>query len=236
MRRSLLAGLATLALGAAALGFAEAPAADLGGRAEATDGDTLRLGAVEIRLFGIDAPEARQRCARADGSPWDCGRAAAIRLAELIAAGPVRCRPHERDRYGRLVSTCTAGGVDLGGTLVAEGLARAYVDFSDAYLPEEAAARVAGRGLWEGEAAAPWDYRNAGFAAAAGDGGWKPAAGGAAPECAIKGNVSSGGARIYHLPGSPAYARTRIDPARGEAWFCDEAAAVAAGFRPVRRN
>ena len=52
--------------------------------------------------------------------------------------------------------------------------------------------------------------------------------------CDIKGNVSAAGARIYHLPGTPGYARTRIDTDRGEAWFCDEAAARAAGFRPPR--
>ena len=195
--------------------------------ARITDGDTLRLGAVSVRLFGIDAPEDGQRCADAGGADWDCGDAAAARLAELAAAGPVRCEPRDVDRYGRLVSVCTAAGVDLGGQLVAEGLARAYARYSDAYLEVEADARAAGRGLWAGAAEAPWDYRAEGFTAAAGAAA--PPAG-----CAIKGNLSVGGERVYHLPGSPSYARTRIDPSRGEAWFCDEAAAGAAGFRPVR--
>ena len=195
--------------------------------ARITDGDTLRLGAISVRLFGIDAPEDGQLCAGADGTDWDCGDAAAARLAELAAAGPVRCEPRDVDRYGRLVSVCTAAGVDLGGRLVAEGLARAYARYSDAYLEVEADARAAGRGLWAGAAEAPWEYRAEGFTAAAGAA--------APPEgCAIKGNLSAGGERVYHLPGSPSYARTRIDPSRGEAWFCDEAAASAAGFRPVR--
>jgi endonuclease YncB( thermonuclease family) len=203
-----------------------------GGDAVVRDGDTLSLGAREIRLFGVDAPESRQMCARADGTPWACGRAAADRLAQLVAAGPVRCRPRDTDRYGRLVSTCTAGGVDLGGRLVAEGLARAYIRFSDAYAALEAEARAAGRGLWQGTADAPWQYR---AEARSGTGGFRPAAGATAPAgCAIKGNVSADGARIYHLPGGPGYASTRIDPARGEAWFCDETAARAAGFRPPR--
>ena len=89
--------------------------------ARITDGDTLRLGAVSVRLFGIDAPEDGQRCADAGGADWDCGDAAAARLAGLAAAGPVRCEPRDVDRYGRLVSVCTAAGVDLGGQLVAEG-------------------------------------------------------------------------------------------------------------------
>jgi endonuclease YncB( thermonuclease family) len=195
------------------------------------DGDTLRLGSVQVRLFGIDAPEARQQCTAADGAPWACGAAAAERLEELAAAGPVRCRPEDTDRYGRMVAVCTAGGVDLGGQLVAEGLARAYARFSDAYLGAEAAARAAGVGLWQGAADAPWDHRAEHRPPAATD-GFVPAAGNGV--CAIKGNVSRDGARIYHLPGQPSYARTRVDPARGEAWFCDEAAARAAGFRPPR--
>jgi endonuclease YncB( thermonuclease family) len=57
-----------------------------------------------------------------------------------------------------------------------------------------------------------------------------------APEarCVLKGNVSRRGERIYHRPGQRDYARTRIDPDRGERWFCSEAEARAAGFRPAR--
>jgi hypothetical protein len=52
--------------------------------------------------------------------------------------------------------------------------------------------------------------------------------------CAIKGNISSGG-RIYHVPGQEHYARTRINPANGERWFCSRAEAEAAGWRAARR-
>lgn len=50
--------------------------------------------------------------------------------------------------------------------------------------------------------------------------------------CVIKGNVSiETGAKIYHLPGQKWYAKTKIDPYYGEAWFCTEAEARANGFR-----
>jgi endonuclease YncB( thermonuclease family) len=49
--------------------------------------------------------------------------------------------------------------------------------------------------------------------------------------CQIKGNIGSNG-RIYHVPGSAAYDRTQIDESRGERWFCTEAEARAAGWRP----
>jgi endonuclease YncB( thermonuclease family) len=52
--------------------------------------------------------------------------------------------------------------------------------------------------------------------------------------CLIKGNISSSGS-IYHLPGSDSYDGTRIDESRGERWFCTEAEARAAGWRPPAR-
>ena len=50
----------------------------------------------------------------------------------------------------------------------------------------------------------------------------------------IKGNISRGGERIYHLPGTPGYAETKIDPTSGEGWFCTEEEAKAAGWRAPR--
>jgi hypothetical protein len=49
--------------------------------------------------------------------------------------------------------------------------------------------------------------------------------------CLIKGNISSTGERIYHVPGGLYYNATVIDTAKGERWFCTEAEAVAAGWR-----
>ncbi len=209
----------------------------LHGSAVVSDGDTLRIGTTKVRLFGVDAPEFTQTCevGTEGGGTWACGAAAAARLAELVATGPVTCIPRDRDRYGRTVATCTVGGADLGAQLVAEGLARAYVRYGDDYAETEAKAKTERIGLWRGASEAPWDYR-ADKAAARATARPPAVPGPAAVEgeggCQIKGNISSGGKRIYHLPGTRAYARTRIDTTRGEAWFCDEAAAQAAGFRP----
>ena len=52
------------------------------------------------------------------------------------------------------------------------------------------------------------------------------------PECRIKGNISTKtGERIYHLPGQRFYNQTRIDPSKGERWFCSEDDAKRAGWR-----
>ncbi len=50
-------------------------------------------------------------------------------------------------------------------------------------------------------------------------------------ECNIKGNVSTKGERIYHVPGQKYYNDTVIQSSHGERWFCSEAEARAAGWR-----
>jgi hypothetical protein len=52
--------------------------------------------------------------------------------------------------------------------------------------------------------------------------------------CDIKGNISESGERIYHLPNNRYYDVTGIDESRGERWFCSEAEARAAGWRPAK--
>jgi hypothetical protein len=109
---------------------------------------------------------------------------------------------------------------------VAEGLAWAYLRYSPVYAEAEAAARAAGLGVWQGPAQVAWDWRRAGR--------WRSASGETGPEgCEIKGNINAEGERIYHTPASPWYDRVRVDEARGQRWFCGEAEAEAAGWRPA---
>ena len=54
-------------------------------------------------------------------------------------------------------------------------------------------------------------------------------------DCRIKGDVTSKGERIYHVPGGDDYDRTRIDPSKGERWFCSEIAAQSSGWRRSRQ-
>jgi hypothetical protein len=56
------------------------------------------------------------------------------------------------------------------------------------------------------------------------------------PRCVIKGNISlSNGKKWYHLPGMEDYVNTRIDPFRGERWFCSEKEAIEAGWKKAPR-
>jgi len=55
------------------------------------------------------------------------------------------------------------------------------------------------------------------------------------PPCDIKGNISSSGEKIYHVPGGQFYDVTDIDESNGEEWFCTEEAAKDAGWRESKR-
>ncbi|MEL6288559.1 MAG: hypothetical protein AAFQ42_02410 [Pseudomonadota bacterium] len=52
--------------------------------------------------------------------------------------------------------------------------------------------------------------------------------------CSIKGNVSRD-AKRYHVLGTPYYAETKVEPRRGDQWFCSEGDARAKGFERAGR-
>jgi hypothetical protein len=93
-------------------------------------------------------------------------------------------------------------------------------------VTQEEDARTRGVGIWQAPTMAAWDYRA---------GRWASADEATPRDCPIKGNITSSG-RIYHMPWSPWYDKVRIEPDKGERWFCTESEAVAAGWRPVRVN
>lgn len=216
----------TLACGLLFTTLLPAGAANICGVARITDGDTLSIGPVIIRLHGIDAPEAGQQCRRANGRSWQCGTEATNRLAELADGKQVSCDALDRDAYGRIIARCWQYETDVGGTLIDEGLAWAFTHYSDDYVDQEATARAAGIGIWNGEAQPAWEYRAA---------RWDRAAEASPrPGCPIKGNINRQGEKIYHTPWSPVYDRTVIAEEDGERWFCDEAEALGAGWRAAR--
>lgn len=196
---------------------------------EVVDGDTLTLDGVRIRLWGVDAPEQGQNCQRA-GLAYPCGQAASQALRDWIGGRPVSCVEIEKDQYGRSVARCAVGGEDVGGWLVAQGHALDYRRHSGgAYVSAEASARTAARGMHAGTFEPAWDWRRARRNAL-------PEQAPPQSECAIKGNINTKGARYYHSPGMRSYAKTRIDEAAGERWFCSEAEARAAGWEAPPGN
>lgn len=201
--------------------------ATIEGLGHVIDGDTLDVGRTRIRLEGIDAPEIGQKCQTAAGESWECGRQAAALLRKLAEQKDMACDRTGIDKYRRTLAICFgAEGININEAMVRAGLAWAFVKYSKEFVGVEAQARTHKVGVWQGTAEAPWDYRHE---------GWHVAEIKAPNGCAIKGNISAHG-HIYHMPWSPWYDRVKIDEAHGERWFCSEAEALAAGWRPASPN
>ena len=125
-----------------------------------SDGDSLRSGKLRIRLFGIDAPEKKQKCTNVEGKQWDCGIAAQKALKHLVESVPkISCDLIDVDRYSRLVMRCYAGKTDVAAALVKEGLALAYQQYSKLYSKDENAAKINRAGMWGGSFTKPWIWR-----------------------------------------------------------------------------
>lgn len=233
--------MAFLAAGSAA------HAGDLSGVARIIDGDTIALGETRIRLQGIDAPESDQVCLDSHGARWTCGIEARDRLSEHIGGRALDCTPTGQDVYHRVLAICRLGAQDLNAWMVQQGWALAFVKFSSAYVREEESARDALRGMWSGAFIAPWDWRHRdrqtvilgalSVPITAQSLLLAPASASGAPsaECLIKGNVNRKGERIYHLPGSAHYSQVNMNNNTEKRWFCTEAEAQAAGWRPAIR-
>ncbi|GGX55377.1 hypothetical protein GCM10007385_24900 [Tateyamaria omphalii] len=86
-----------------------------------TDGDTIVINKMQIRLFGIDAPELDH--------PY--GQKAKWAMVKLCKGHTVRAEVTEEDQYGRTVAHCTLpDGRDLSAEMVKLGLAIDWPKFS----------------------------------------------------------------------------------------------------------
>jgi hypothetical protein len=112
---------------------------------------------------------------------------------------------------------------------VRQGLAWAFVRYSDTYVAVEQEARAAKRGVFAAQTEPPWAFR-----AHRWDGAARTAEADRQRRCPIKGNISRSGERIYHLPWQTTYGRVAINENAGERWFCDEGEAARAGSRRAR--
>jgi endonuclease YncB( thermonuclease family) len=129
------------------------------GNVTVIDGDSLREGQTEIRLYGIDAPEYRQTCRDASQTEFPCGKRAAQELRSLVRGAEVKCQSLETDRYGRAVATCLVGHININREMVAKGWAVAFIQFGSDYVLVEKQARAAKLGLWAGHFEDPSTYR-----------------------------------------------------------------------------
>lgn len=120
----------------------------------ATDGDTLRVDGLAVRLIGIDAPETRR-----PGSPVECfGPEASRAVAALLPVGSrvrIDYDAERRDRFGRDLGYVyrSADGLFVNAWLVEHGFARVAtyppnLSHQSALASAEQHARTGHRGLW----------------------------------------------------------------------------------------
>ena len=122
-------------------------AAELSGRASVVDGDTIEVGDTTVRLYGIDAPEAGQKCNQVGSGTWPCGTRATEAIAALVEDREVTCRSLGKDDFDRVLGICETGDVIVNRKMVADGHAWAFVKYADDYIDVEARAREGGLGV-----------------------------------------------------------------------------------------
>ena len=118
------------------------------GQVRVVDGETLRLGERVVRLHGLRAPARGENCAAPGGDRFDCGAAAAERLAGLVLDRAVECRLRGRDSFHRALGVCVAGETELNAALVAAGYALADGEGTPDLAQRETEARSGRQGLW----------------------------------------------------------------------------------------
>lgn len=221
------------------------------------DGDTIEIAdGRKVRYIGIDTPETVD-----PRKPVGCfGREASSKNRELVENADVELENDvsETDRYGRLLRYVYIiipgrGRVMVNEELVQEGFAQSSifppdVKHQEIFRKAEIEAIAGKKGLWgscvlaspsptpavsqplpEVESASTTQMHPP----TPNDNVVKPTPT-VNSDCRIKGNISSSGEKIYHLPGCGSYDKTAIDESRGERWFCAEDEAVAAGWRKAK--
>ena len=224
-----------------------AQAADITGVPKIREGDQVQIGTSRVRLFGIDAPSVDQLCLNNTAERWTCGVAARDELIKHVGTKSWTCHVNSTDRRGRAIARCEVDGEDIQKWMVQNGWALAYDRASHDYDADEAAAREAKAGMWQGAFIAPWDWRIRNKKTTI-LGATKPpanshtvllasASGSVAPspDCTIKGNVNHAGECIFHQPTSRWYAKIEMKISKGTRWFCSTEEAEAAGCRETKR-
>lgn len=192
------------------------------------DGDTIEIeGGQKVRYIGIDTPETVD-----PRKPVQCfGIEASNKNKELVEGKTVGLEKDvsETDKYDRFLRYIYVGNIFVNDFLVRQGYAHSStyppdVKYQDQLTQAEQEARENSRGLWSSCSSSADATSQQVQSQQVPD-----------PNCLIKGNISSSGEKIYHVPGQYYYDKTRIDTSRGERWFCTEEEAQTTGWRKSKK-
>lgn len=209
------------------------------------DGDTIVINynnkEEKVRLIGIDTPES----VHPDQSKnTHCGKIASDFTKSKLEGKKIELEldVQERDKYGRILAYVWLDGVMFNKTLLTEGMAQVStyapnVKYADEFIELQRQARENNVGLWGMNCDVKPDPKpeptpNNGYDPNNPKDGLRVSP---YPDRQIKGNISSSGEKIYHIPGQRNYKDTVIDESKGERWFATEEEAVNAGWRKAKR-
>ena len=139
----------------------------ISGFAKVVDGDTIKINSKKIRLYGIDAPEKKQKCKKtyltisfmSFTKDYMCGEVSTQKLIKKINKQKLNCDILDVDRYKRLIGECFKRNINLNSWMVSNGYAVAYRKYSKKYVSDEINAKNNKLGIWQGKFEMPWDYR-----------------------------------------------------------------------------
>ena len=139
----------------------------ISGFAKIVDGDTIKINSKKIRLYGIDAPEKKQKCKKtyltisfmSFTKDYMCGELSTQKLIKKINKQKLNCNILDVDRYKRLIGECFKRNINLNSWMVSNGYAVAYRKYSKKYVSDEINAKNKKLGIWQGKFEMPWDYR-----------------------------------------------------------------------------
>lgn len=172
---------------------------------EVLDGDTLLLEReVRLRLREIDTPEVAL-----------CGGAEAKKvLTDLVKGKRVTLEEQIIDNWGRPMALVYVDNTLINLEMIKSGWARHHSDkTTQQKIMQEAYEQIQKeqKGIFSSLCHQTENLDN--------------------PKCNIKGNIDKNSdRRNYYFPGCPQYKTTIVEKDVGEAWFCSEKEAQAAGF------
>lgn len=185
------------------------------------DGDTIELeDGTRVRYIGMDTPEA-----------GDCFSQESTEENKKLVEGKkvkIETDVQKFDKYGRLLAYVFVGETFVNEELVRRGVAQVLtyppdVKYTEKFVAAQKEAREKKLGLWANDVCHE--------PATGTTPSTPPITEPSVADCAIKGNISSSGEKIYHVPGQRYYERTKIEENKGERWFCTEEEAIESGWR-----
>lgn len=131
------------------------------GYARVVTASTLYLNGLNIKMYGVDAPDISQTCANHHGAGYYCGKEARSWLQNWINNREVSCHILGKIENGWATGSCFVDNnkYDVAAVVVNAGWAVAYTKNTAIYVDYERQARANNRGLWAGTFYKPWDWR-----------------------------------------------------------------------------